>query len=228
MVRMSFTRKPTALLVFVATLTCLASRVSTASPDLLSANHKGDACDILGCSDPAEPSVVLGTTTFQIVFAPSQTSILSGDAGNVQHVLGHSTTPEGFPEATLDAIRIKADTTTATFVMSDATTFLLPRPTRATAQGLGGLGATASWEIVSKTVTHVVGPGYSVVLATPSLSFVTFGATGTGALGREQTSSPSTRTEVITMTKTLTSTVENVKTIIETLVSFDYLLVSCA
>lgn len=169
--------------------------------------REGDACERLGCLDPAPPSIALGTTYFEIVFQPARTFILSGDAGDVQHVIGKSTTPEGFPGATLEAFRVQGGKTTATFVTSHETIFLIPTP---------HIGATASWGIVSNTVTHTAGPDFSVILATPSLTH--------GVITFEPTT---TKTSVVTITKTFTSTSthEDVRTVVEVLVR--KFLVSC-
>lgn len=179
----------------------------------------GDACERLGCRDPAPPSVVLGTTSFHIVHQPTsiplpRTVILTGDAGDVEHVIGggggsHESLeleyPYGFPGATLEAIRVQDGTTTATFVTSDETTFLVP-----TSQ----LGATAGWDVVSNTVTHIAGPGYSVVFATPTLVFGTPTHLAPGAT--------KTKTSVVTVTKTATSTLESVKTVVQVSVRILY------
>jgi hypothetical protein len=198
--------KPLSLKSYIAWGLVCWGKLSVALADTPSL--RGDACERLGCLDAAPSSVVLGTTSFEIVFQPSRTAVLSGDAGDVIHVLGRSTSPAGFPGATLEAIRVQNDKTTATFVTSDATTFLLPTPKL-------DLGATASWEIVSQTVTHFAGSGYSVILATPRLSFVTGSARTPGGAADIRT-----RTEVVTVTQTHTSTIEDVKTVIQTLVRY--------
>ncbi|KAF8304379.1 hypothetical protein DL93DRAFT_2090188 [Clavulina sp. PMI_390] len=149
--------------------------------------------------------IVLPTGTKTSNPSPVRTIYLTGDAGEIERTievpiqeepLTNSpsllsspssaasptlTPPPSFPSATLEAIRVKHGVTTATFITSDASTFLVPTPR---------LGATASWDVVMRREEWHIGKGFDVIFSTPGLSLI------------QDAQPEKTRTVTVTMTET--------------------------